>query len=182
MKTVAILPIKLLGLILILSPGIALGVTELSDSELNQAAAETYAPQSIVMNSVLSDQAKICTDTDDLSMSAGLDTQVGLGDGVELTDQPIESERLNPESCTPGLNYGATDPLNDQPAEQFYGNLNEALENNREFIEQNPYSGNVLNSPSLDPTNPLSNGRDLQRTRDLTLQLGESLQRLRLEP
>lgn len=178
MKTVAILPLKLLSLILVLSPGAALGVTELSDGELNQAAAETYAPQSIIMNSVLSDQAKICTDPSD----SELDTQVDLGVQADLSDQPIESSALTPESCTPGLNYGSTDPLNDQPAEQFYGNLNEALENNREFIEQNPFSGNVLNSPSFDPTTPLPTDRELQRTRDLTLQLGESLQRLRLEP
>ena len=178
MKTVAILPLKLLSLILVLSPGAALGVTELSDGELNQAAAETYAPQSIIMNSMLSDQAKICTDPSD----SELDTQVDLGVQADLSDQPIESSALTPESCTPGLNYGATDPLNDQPAEQFYGNLSGALQSNREFIEQNPYSGNVLNSPSFDPTTPLPTDRDLQRTRDLTLQLGESLQRLRLEP
>jgi hypothetical protein len=177
-KTVAILPIKLLSLILILSPGVALGVTELSDGELNQAAAETNAPQSIVMNSVLSDQAKICSDPIDSELDVGVD----LGAGVELSDQPIESSTLTPESCSPGLNYGATDPLNDQPAEQFYGNLSGALQNNREFIEQNPYSGNVRNSPSFDPTTPLPTDRDFQRTRDLTLQFGESLQRLRLEP
>ena len=102
MKTVAILPIKLLGLILILSPGAALGVTELSDGELNQAAAQTNAPQSIIMKSVLSDQAKICADPADLM----LDSEVGLGEEADLS---IESSVPTFESCSPGLNYGAAD-------------------------------------------------------------------------
>ena len=165
------------------SPVVA--VTELSQQELEETAADTNPPYFLADDAVVSDESLVCAD-DGVALEPGF---TGASMEYAQPQNQIAQDEGEPSSvpvtqsiCHADPVKVANDPLNHQQADIFYNNLSGSLDSNRAFIEQNPFSGSALNAPSLDPQSQQTSDEVFRRARELSLQLGESLRNIDTTP